>query len=47
MAEKGKKQGFFGELTHLLKANLRDYMMYIVLFVIIVFFFITNERWVC
>lgn len=38
MSEQVKKQGFFGELFHLLKANLRDYMMYIVLLVIIIFF---------
>ena len=38
MADKVKKQGFFSELFHLLKANLRDYMMYIVLVTIIIYF---------
>lgn len=38
MADQVKKQKFFSELFHLLKANLRDYMMYIVLLAIIIFF---------
>jgi putative multiple sugar transport system permease protein len=38
MAEQEKKQSFFGELFHLLKTNLRDYMMYIVLVAIIIYF---------
>ena len=45
MDEKNKKGGIGQELVALLKANIRDYVMYIALVAIMCFFSWKMQRW--